>query len=113
MHVLITGAAGMIGRKLTERLVKDGGLNDVPTARLTLADWVKPDKPAAFSGAVNVSASDISAPGEAGKLVGEAPDVLFHLAGIVSGEAELDFDKGYRVNLEGSRALLEAIRARG
>ena len=113
MHVLITGAAGMIGRKLTERLAKDGGLNDVPIERLTLADVVKPDRPAAFSGAVNASASDISAPGEAGKLVGEAPDVLFHLAGIVSGEAELDFDKGYRVNLEGTRSFLEAIRARG
>src|SRR5215831_18090069 len=113
MHILITGAAGMIGRKLIERLVKDGGLNGEPIERLTLADVVKPDEPAAFSGAVNTSASDISAPGEAGKLVGEAPDVVFHLAGIVSGEAELDFDKGYRVNLDGTRALLEAIRARG
>src|SRR5262249_59114340 len=39
------------------------------------------------------------------------PDTIFHLAGVVSGEAELDFDKGYRVNLDGTRALLEAIRA--
>ena len=39
--------------------------------------------------------------------------MIFHLAGVVSGEAELDFDKGYRVNLDGSRALLEAIRATG
>jgi nucleoside-diphosphate-sugar epimerase len=113
MHVLITGAAGMIGRKLTERLVKDGALNGEPIERLTLADVVAPDKPAVFRGAVNASASDISVPGEASKLVGEDPDVVFHLAGIVSGEAELDFDKGYSVNLDGTRALLEAIRARG
>ena len=39
--------------------------------------------------------------------------MIFHLAGVVSGEAELDFDKGYRVNLDGTRALLEAIRATG
>ena len=39
--------------------------------------------------------------------------MIFHLAGVVSGEAELDFDKGYRVNLDGTRALLEAIRAAG
>ena len=41
------------------------------------------------------------------------PDVIFHLAGVVSGEAETDFEKGYRVNLDGTRALLEAIRAVG
>ncbi len=41
------------------------------------------------------------------------PQVIFHLAGVVSGEAELDFEKGYRVNLDGTRALLEAIRATG
>jgi D-erythronate 2-dehydrogenase len=39
--------------------------------------------------------------------------VIFHLAGVVSGEAELDFEKGYRVNLDGTRALVEAIRAAG
>src|SRR4029079_15545250 len=39
------------------------------------------------------------------------PDVVFHLAGVVSGEAETDFEKGYRVNLDGTRALFEAIRA--
>ena len=39
--------------------------------------------------------------------------MIFHLAGVVSGEAETDFDKGYRVNLDGTRALLEAIRASG
>src|SRR5207302_9633133 len=53
------------------------------------------------------------APGAAEKLIAGRPDVVFHLAGVVSGEAELDFDKGYRVNLDGTRALLEAIRKRG
>jgi len=111
MHILITGAAGMIGRKLTARLVKDGGLNGKPIDRLTLVDVVAPEKPAGFSGAVDLSASDLSASGVAAKTIAGKPDVIFHLAGVVSGEAETDFEKGYRVNLDGTRALLEAIRA--
>jgi D-erythronate 2-dehydrogenase len=112
MHILITGAAGMIGRKLTERLARDGALNGRAIDTLTLTDIVAPPKPA-FSGAADISAADVAAPGEAGKLIAGRPDVVFHLAGIVSGEAELDFDKGYRVNLDGTRALLEAIRQAG
>ncbi len=113
MHILITGAAGMIGRKLTARLVKDGSLNGRSIDRLTLIDVVAPEKPAGFSGAVELSASDLSAPGVAAKAIAGKPDVIFHLAGVVSGEAETDFEKGYRVNLDGTRALLEAIRAAG
>jgi D-erythronate 2-dehydrogenase len=111
MHILITGAAGMIGRKLTARLVKDGGLNGKSIDRLSLIDVVAPEKPAGFSGTAELSASDLSAAGVAEKSVANKPDVVFHLAGVVSGEAETDFEKGYRVNLDGTRALLEAIRA--
>src|SRR5450830_588632 len=113
MHILITGAAGMIGRKLSARLVKDGGLNGQVIDRLTLIDVVAPEKPAGFTGAVELSPSDLSVPGAAAKPVAGRPDVIFHLAGVVSGEAETDFEKGYRVNLDGIRALLEAIRAAG
>jgi nucleoside-diphosphate-sugar epimerase len=113
VHILITGAAGMIGRKLTERLAKDGGLNGHPIDKLTLLDVVPPIAPAGFSGKADPVAGDLAAPGEAAKVIAGRPDVIFHLAGVVSGEAELDFDKGYRVNLDGTRALLEAIRATG
>lgn len=111
MHILITGAAGMIGRKLTARLVGDGKLNDKPIDYLTLIDVVAPEKPAGFSGKAEVSTSDLSAPGAATRAIAARPDMIFHLAGVVSGEAETDFEKGYRVNLDGTRALLEAIRA--
>jgi nucleoside-diphosphate-sugar epimerase len=113
MHILITGAAGMIGRKLTERLIRDGRLNGQPIEKLTLTDIVAPARPAAFDGDVAVSAADLAAPGAAAGLASTRPDVIFHLAAIVSGEAELDFDKGYRVNLDGTRALLEAVRKTG
>jgi nucleoside-diphosphate-sugar epimerase len=113
MHILITGAAGMIGRKLSARLVKDGQLNGKKIDRLTLIDVVAPEKPAGFIGTTDLSASDLSSPGAAAKAIAGRPDVIFHLAGVVSGEAETDFDKGYRVNLDGTRALLEEIRATG
>src|SRR5664279_1382140 len=113
MHILITGAAGMIGRKLTARLVKDGNLNGQTIDRMTLIDVVAPEKPAGFSGKVDLSTADLAATGAAGKAIAARPDVIFHLAGVVSGEAETDFEKGYHVNLDGTRALLEAIRAAG
>jgi D-erythronate 2-dehydrogenase len=94
-RVLVIGAAGMIGRKLVERLKGEA-------AELILHDVV-PAGP-------NAIASDLCVPGEAEKLVASRPDVIFHLAAIVSGEAEADFEKGYRVNLDGTRLLFEAIR---
>jgi nucleoside-diphosphate-sugar epimerase len=110
MHILIIGAAGMVGRKLTQRLVADRTLGGKPVDKLTLVDIVKPDAPAGFSGVVDARESDLSAPGEAEKLVATRPDAIFHLAAIVSGEAELDFDKGYSINLDGTRYLFDAIR---
>lgn len=110
MHVLIIGAAGMVGRKLTARLVADGGLGGKPLARLTLVDVIRPDQPVGFEDAVDAIETDVSQAGEAEKLVESRPDVIFHLAAIVSGEAELDFDKGYRINLDGTRQLFDAIR---
>jgi D-erythronate 2-dehydrogenase len=110
VHILITGAAGMIGRKLTERLLADGGLNEKPIERMTLLDVVAAPKPARAKPALDIVTSDLSNPGEAEKIIARRPDVIFHLAGVVSGEAELDLEKGYRVNLDGTRALLEAVR---
>ncbi len=109
MHILVTGAAGMIGRKLTERLVKDGALHDRAIDRLTLTDVFSTTAPPA-SPAVDIVTDDLASPGAAEKLIAARPDVIFHTAGIVSAEAELDFDKGYRSNLDGMLALLEAIR---
>jgi D-erythronate 2-dehydrogenase len=60
-----------------------------------------------------VITSDFADPSTAATLLAHRPDVIFHLAAIVSGEAELDFDKGYRINLDGTRMLFDAIRVIG
>jgi D-erythronate 2-dehydrogenase len=113
MHILMTGAAGMIGRKLTARLVKDGALNGQPIEKLTLIDVHAPDRPDRFGGAVETIAADVAEPAAMADAVSKRPDIIFHLAAVVSAEAELDFEKGTRINLDGSRALIEAIRTVG
>ncbi len=113
MHILITGAAGMIGRKLVARLVADGALDGLPIEKLTLVDVAAPQPPEKLSAKVATAAADIADPATVHAAVAGRPEVIFHLAGVVSGEAELDFEKGMRVNLDGSRALFEAIRTAG
>jgi len=110
MHVAIIGAAGMLGRKLIGRIVADGAIAGREVDRLTLLDVIAPDALPGFAGHVDARAADLSTPGEAEALVAARPDMIFHLAAIVSAEAELDFDKGYRINLDGTRFLFDAIR---
>ena len=113
MHILILGAAGMVGRKLTERLLRDGRLGKHDITRMTLQDVVAPAKPANASIPIEVVASDFADAGAAAPLIAGRPEVIFHLAAIVSGEAEAEFDKGYRINLDGTRHLIDAIRHAG
>ena len=109
MKVLIVGAAGMIGRKLLARLVSDASLGGKPIESLHATDIVAPERPAATF-PIHAEACDIAAPYWATKLAALRADTIFLLASIVSGEAEADFDKGYGINLEGTRLILEAIR---
>jgi nucleoside-diphosphate-sugar epimerase len=113
MKILIIGGAGMIGRKLAERLARDGAVAGTAISKLTLYDVVPGASPAGAKMPVDIATGDLPAAGEAEKLIADRPDIVFHLAAIVSGEAEQDFDKGYRINMDGTRRLLEAIRAAG
>jgi nucleoside-diphosphate-sugar epimerase len=93
LHILILGAAGMIGRKLTGRLSRDGRLGKREIGRLTLHDVVTPQSVAApFP--VDVKTGDFVGADAAAALAASKPDVIFHLAAVVSGEAEADFEKG-------------------
>jgi D-erythronate 2-dehydrogenase len=110
MRILITGAAGMVGRKLTARLLKDGKLNGKPITSLDLHDIVAPEATSTPAIKITAHTGDLAAPGAAATLIATKPDVIFHLAGVVSGEAEVNFDLGYHVNLDGAHSLFEAIR---
>jgi D-erythronate 2-dehydrogenase len=112
MHIMIIGGAGMVGRKLAMRLATTGTLGTTDVGRLTLVDVVEAELPGSRPWEASLVA-DLSKPGEAERLISARPDVIFHLAAIVSGEAEADFDKGYRINLDGTRFLFEAIRKAG
>ncbi len=109
MKVLVIGAAGMIGRKLMERLAREGELGGHKIDAAHCVDIVAPN-PISAPFPIQAEACDIAAPYIAPKLVAGRPDVIFLLASIVSGEAEADFEKGYSINLDGTRMIFEAIR---
>lgn len=107
MRVLITGGAGMLGRKLTGRLLERGRLRGEPIDAIDLVDLAEVP---VESGRCTAHVADLSQHGAAETLVALGPDVVFHLAAVVSAEAEADFDKGMAVNVDGTRRLFEAIR---
>ncbi len=109
MRVLILGASGMIGAKLARRLMDDGELAGQPITAMTLADLGAPSIPSG-NVACDSRAADITEDGVAEALIATRPDVIFHLAAMVSGAAERDFEGGYRVNVDASRTLFEAVR---
>lgn len=113
MRVLVIGAAGMLGRKLAERLAHAAVLGAERISEISLVD-VMPGPPVdAGDVAVDAHVADIAEPGAAEDLLSGFPDVIFDLAAVVSGEAEADFEKGYRVNLDATRRLFDAARLSG
>jgi nucleoside-diphosphate-sugar epimerase len=113
MRVLVVGAAGMLGRKLVERLTGDGVLGAERISEMVLLDAV--EGPPVAAGEIDVQSltADLAEPGVAEAAVSGRPAVIFDLAAVVSGEAESDVEKGYRVNLDGSRLLFDAARLTG
>ncbi|KPA20562.1 putative epimerase/dehydratase [Shimia sp. SK013] len=104
-NILIFGGAGMVGRKLIAKL------RDAPFAAnqtITVCDIVTPANPSAGVTYVEATLTDTAA---LRGLIAQKPDVIFHLASIVSGEAESNFDKGYAQNMAPVWEMLEAIRA--
>jgi len=113
MHILVLGGAGMAGRKLIERLARDGQIGGKTIAKVTAQDVVPAQAPAGAAFAFEAVISDLATPGQAEALIASRPELIVHLAAVVSGEAEADFEKGYRINLDGTRFLFEAIRLAG
>ncbi|TDX31601.1 nucleoside-diphosphate-sugar epimerase [Modicisalibacter xianhensis] len=113
MHVLITGAAGFLGQRLTRTLLERGEVNGKTLTRLTLIDQVAPVPPSHDTVRLDCRAMDITRPGALDSLLGERPEVIYHLAAVVSAAAEADLDLGMTVNFDATRALLEGCRAAG
>ena len=112
MRILITGAGGFIGRKLTERLLADGSVDGRPIEHITAADLfgleLLADDPRLAKTTLDITDHAATA-----RLLAPGFDLVVHLAAIVSANAEEDFELGYKVNLDGTRYILEGLRALG
>ena len=106
MRVLIVGGGGMVGQKLAHRIAAEGLAGETP--EVILYDMGYPE---AGAPATTRLTGDMAAPGEAARIAGLKADVIFHLAAIVSGAAEADFDLGWRVNGRAFWEFLEAVRS--
>ena len=113
MKVLIIGGAGMIGRKLTDQLCASGRIGGDTISAVTTVDISAPAAVAGSPFPVYSKSCDIAEPDSLRPLISDRPDIVFHLAAVVSGEAEADFDEGYRVNVDGTRQLFDMIRTAG
>ncbi len=116
MEVLITGGAGFLGAKLARQLLAKGTLADAsgtqqPITRLTLLDMVAAQGFA--DPRVNIVTGDVSDAATLARVVTPSVQSIFHLAAVVSGEAEADFELGMRINLDSTRLLLEQARKNG
>ncbi len=109
MHVLILGAAGMLGRKLVAEIARSGEVAGQAVRKLTLVDVAPPGPVEAQGIEVEYLQADL---GDS-RLAWLRPDLVFHLAAVVSGQAEADFGLGYAVNLRAPWALLDALTAHG
>ena len=107
MKVSILGAGGFLGRKIADRLARDGKLCGRPIAALTLMDLAAPPVPEAPFPITAMAGDLVDLPPEA---IPPGTDVVFHLAAVVSAQAEGDYDLGRRVNLRGTDAVVDACR---
>jgi len=106
MQIAITGAGGFLGRRLARALLADPRVE-----RLVLADAVAQQRVAQDVRLV-VLRADLAESGAA-ETIARGADVIFHLAAVLSGQAEAEFDRGMSINIEATRRLLEAARAGG
>ncbi|SAK90995.1 NAD-dependent epimerase/dehydratase [Caballeronia hypogeia] len=114
MKILITGGAGFIGQRLAKALLERGELNGKPIDEIVLLDITLPGDAALTNHArVRAAKGDISDRAVLESYIDDRTEAVFHLAAIVSGQAEADFDLGMKINLDASRALLEVCHAKG
>ena len=112
MRIVITGGCGFLGRRVAMRLLESGSVLG-PVDELVLFDNAPPALPLPEDPRLRLVTGDIADRETVRALIAPGTDAVYHLAAIVSGQAEADTDLGYRVNLDGTRAVLDACRALG
>jgi D-erythronate 2-dehydrogenase len=112
MRIVITGGCGFLGRRVAIRLLERGSALGA-VDELVLFDNAAPALPLPEDKRVRLVTGDIADRDTVARLIAPGTDAVFHLAAIVSGEAEANTELGYRVNLDGTRAVLDACRALG
>lgn len=110
MRVVILGAGGFLGQKLAKALARDGEIAGQKIEALALFDRAAPPKPDAPFPVASLE-GDIGKAKDVHHLIQPGTGLVFHLAAVVSAEAEENFDLGMRVNLDGTRHVLDACRA--
>ena len=113
MKILIMGGAGMIGQKLLNLILKKEEINNEKISEITLFDIINAPYPQDAMISIKSTSGDISDEKVSKNLISSKPDIIFHLAAIVSGQAEQEFDLGWNINAKGSWGLFEAIRQQG
>ena len=108
MRVVITGGCGFLGRRVALQLLRRDDVDE-----LVLFDNAPPALPLPEDKRVTLVTGDIAERAAVPRVISAGTDAVFHLAAVVSGQAEADTDLGYRVNLDGTRAILDACRALG
>ncbi|MEX2566909.1 MAG: D-erythronate dehydrogenase, partial [Cyclobacteriaceae bacterium] len=109
MRVIILGGGGFIGSRLARTLIKSGGLSQGAVSHLTLVDLAFPDD-ILQNTRMECLQEDFSEVEVMNKLLRQKPDIIFHLAAVVSGEAEKNFELGMKVNFHASLQMLELCR---
>src|SRR5438874_1393864 len=112
MRIVITGGCGFLGRRVALKLLAEGSALG-PVDELVLFDNARSALPLPDDKRLSLVTGDIADRATVARVIGPGTDAVFHLAAIVSGQAEADTDLGYRVNLDGTRAVRDACRALG
>jgi nucleoside-diphosphate-sugar epimerase len=115
MRVVITGGTGFVGRKLAERLLRDGaaagpGGGRQEISQIVLFDQAEPNPPIEPTNRLKIVTGDITDAAQVDALITPETGNIYHLAAVVSAGAEADLDLGYAVNLDGTRHVLNACR---